>query len=189
MLRWQREERKYIKHKEGEVYILIFSYHSIYTCTWCANFMATKQETNKEEKEMSEYKYARTNSKGEVILRRDTEETLSFVTSILDKNNIPYEYMEGATMFIMYNKANVRYVYYWTTGRWAVKKRRIDKHYQSKGIEDFINRFFNKFADEQIEQNKVWAEEREAKRKAYFQKKMENSSAKGLKHETKSDSR
>jgi len=50
--------------------------------------MATKQETNKEEKEMSEYKYARTNSKGEVILRRDTEETLSFVTSILDKNNI-----------------------------------------------------------------------------------------------------
>ena len=138
---------------------------------------------------MSEYKYARTNSKGEVILRRDTEETLSFVTSILEKNNIPYEYREGATMFILYNKANVRYVYYWTTGRWAVKKRRIDKHYQSKGIEDFINRFFNKFADEQIEQNKVWAEEREAKREAYFQKKMEKLLAKGLKDETKSDSR
>ncbi len=126
---------------------------------------------------MSEYKYARTNSKGEVILRRDTEEDLTFVMEYLNENKIPFEYIDSATMFYIENRAGVRYAYYYTTGRWAIKSRNRKKHYQSKGIADFVDRFLNKYADEQIEQHKIWAEERKKKREEYFKRKMEKLNA------------
>lgn len=126
---------------------------------------------------MSEYRYARTNSKGEVILRRDTEEDLTFVMEYLNENKIPFEYIDSATMFYIKNRAGVRYTYYYTTGRWAIKSRNRQKHYQSKGIADFVDRFLNKYADEQIEQHKIWAEEKEKKREEYFKRKMEKLNA------------
>lgn len=122
---------------------------------------------------MSDYKYARTNSKGEVVLRRDTEEDFSFVVSYLKEKDIPYEYRDGAHMFILTNSADVRYVYYWTTGRWSIKKRTIDKHYSSKGIDDFVTRFFNKYADDQIAKRKEWDEEKRIRKELYAQRKKE----------------
>ena len=91
----------------------------------------------------SEYKYVRTNSKGVRIYRRDTNESLEFVQDYLEKNNIEYEERLGATMLYLYNKKGEMYAYYWTTGRWCKGKAISHKHYGSKGIDDFVCRFFN----------------------------------------------
>ena len=42
------------------------------------------------------------------------------------------------------------YAYYYTTGRWSpyIIGRFPKKHYHSKGIEDFINRFIKGIKDE-----------------------------------------
>lgn len=122
---------------------------------------------------MSDYTYVRTNSKGEAVLRRDTEDTFEFVVQYLKEKDIEYEYRDGATMFILWNDADVRYVYYWTTGRWAVKTRKINKHFSSKGIVDFVERFLNRYAEEQKKQHEVWAEEKRVQREEYFRKKQE----------------
>lgn len=92
-----------------------------------------------------DWKYDRTNSKGEVILRHNTKEVLSFVKEYLDKKDIPYDVRAGAHMMWIHNiEQDKSYAYYWTTGRWApfAKSGRPKKHYRSKGIEDFIDRFF-----------------------------------------------
>jgi hypothetical protein len=122
---------------------------------------------------MSEYKYARTNSKGDVILRRDTEEDVDFVIAYLKGKDIPFEYIDSASLFFIENRAGVKYAYYYTTGRWAIKSRNRKEHYRSNGIDDFVSRFLNKFADEQIAQHKIWAEEKQKKKEEYFKKKME----------------
>ena len=70
----------------------------------------------------SEWQYKRTNSKGEAVLRRDTNETVDFVETYLIKNKIPYM-GSGTTMLYIENKAGKEYAYYCTTGRWSIKKR------------------------------------------------------------------
>ena len=40
---------------------------------------------------VSEWKYVRTNSKGKKIYRRDTNESLEFVTDYLDKHELSYQ--------------------------------------------------------------------------------------------------
>lgn len=122
---------------------------------------------------MSDYRYVRTNSKGEAVFRRDTEDSLEFVFEYLKEKDIPYEYRAGATMFILWNDANVRYVYYWTTGRWAIKTRTIKKHFSSKGIVDFVDRFLNKYAEEQKKQQEIWDEEKRLRKEEYLKKKQE----------------
>ena len=101
---------------------------------------------------MSKHKweYVRTNSKGERIFRKDTNETLEFVCEYLDNNNIEYEVVLSASLIIIYSKADKPYVYYWTTGRWSRKKRSYTKHFHSNGIADFVERYLNKYADEHI---------------------------------------
>jgi hypothetical protein len=114
----------------------------------------------------SEWKYNRTNSKGEVVFRRDTNETVDFVETYLIKNNISYM-GSGTTMLYIENKAGKEYAYYCTTGRWSVKKRVYDKHYHSKGIEDFVTNYLNRFADDQTIKQKEWdleKQKRDAKR-------------------------
>ena len=91
-----------------------------------------------------EYKwsYDRTNSKGEVIFRHDTEEDFNFATTFLDKKNMEYEKRTGGSMLWIHYKDET-YSYYPTTGRWApwTKGGYPNKHYTSKGIEDFYTRF------------------------------------------------
>ena len=94
---------------------------------------------------MSEYRYARTNSKGERIFRRDTNESLEYVTKFLEDKGIEYETRIGGSLIYIYNDDGKCYAYYWTTGRWSAHKAIAPKHYCSNGIEDFVTRFlYNK---------------------------------------------
>jgi len=86
------------------------------------------------------WSYSRTNSKGEVIFRHDTEEDFNFVTAFLDKKNIEYEKKMGGSMMWIYYKDET-YSYYPTTGRWQTRRNHFLGHYHSKGIEDFYTRF------------------------------------------------
>ena len=112
----------------------------------------------------SEWEYVRKNSKGESIFRRDTGEEFDFVCSYLDNNNIPYKYKEGGGVFIVSNKTGRNYVYYWTTGRWSPKHKSNKIHFRSKGIEEFVTKYLNKYNKEELE----WFKEREESKKQYF---------------------
>ena len=94
----------------------------------------------------SEWKYVRTNSKGKKIYRRDTHESLEFVTDYLEKNELEYYVTKSAGIVYVTNKANIEYIYYWTTGRWTARQPNINlytKHEHSKGIEDFVTTYLN----------------------------------------------
>ena len=105
---------------------------------------------------MSKHKweYVRTNSKGERIFRKDTNETLEFACEYLDKHGIEYEVILSASLIVVYSKANRPYMYYWTTGRWSPRRRNYNKHFHSNGIADFVERYLNKYAEEHIQEDK-----------------------------------
>ena len=92
-----------------------------------------------------EYKwsYNRTNSKGEKKFKHTTNQTIEEVTNYLDSKNIEYNLRLGGSMLWIYNSYGRAYAYYYTTGRWAKHKPSgyPDKHYSSKGIVDFVDRF------------------------------------------------
>ena len=115
----------------------------------------------------SEWSYVRTNSKDERVFRRNTNESLSFVTEYLDDKKIPYEVVNSAGLIFIDNEIKIRYVYYWSTGRWSKKKRTYDKHYHSKGIDHFTTTYLNDYSDERQAKQKQWdleKQERDAKR-------------------------
>lgn len=70
----------------------------------------------------------------------------------LDSKGIEYESRCGARMLWIYHPEEVwkKYSYYYTTGRWSPYKRAKmpKKHYHSKGIEDFVERFLFKTYDD-----------------------------------------
>lgn len=91
-----------------------------------------------------DWRFNRVNSKGEILFSHITNETVNTVRNFLESKNIKHSLTAGAgsTMFrIEFN--GQFYSYYTTTGRWAPYARRgfPSKHYTSKGIEDFYNRF------------------------------------------------
>ena len=89
----------------------------------------------------SGYRFDRVNSKGEVIFRRDTNETLEYVEKYLNSKGIEYEARKGA--YMLWIKRDKWYAYSYTTGRWHpyIKNSYPKKHYRSNGIDDFITRF------------------------------------------------
>ena len=93
-----------------------------------------------------EYKWSfnRVNSKEEILFSHSTNETTDGVSNYLDSKNIKHELTAGAgsTMFWIYFN-DYKYAYFSTSGRWAPwnKGGYPDKHYRSKGIEDFYTRF------------------------------------------------
>lgn len=94
------------------------------------------------------WKFVRHNSKGEAVFRKDTNETLEFVEKYLQDNKIDYMVNIPASLLWITNDEAKEYVYYWTTGRWAKRQRTYLKHYHSNGIEDFVTRFLNRFAEQ-----------------------------------------
>ena len=95
----------------------------------------------------SEWTFVRVNSNGDVILRRDTNQTPEHVASVLNERSIPFEFSSSGNVFKVYNeKSKKLYQYYHTTGRWGAYRlnKYPAKHYHSKSIEDFLDRFFNK---------------------------------------------
>tara|TARA_R110002051_G_scaffold320166_1_gene405123 strand:+ start:365 stop:967 length:603 start_codon:yes stop_codon:yes gene_type:complete len=90
------------------------------------------------------WSFNRVNSKGEVLFSHSTDETVEDVIIFLRSKDIEYKLTRGAgsTMFWVYFN-DTKYAYFSTTGRWAPwnKGSYPDKHYTSKGIEDFYTRF------------------------------------------------
>ena len=96
----------------------------------------------------SQWQYVRTNSKGEKIFRKNTNETFEYVEKYLKDKGIYFESRRGGSMmwvFIDDEKLGThrQYAYYPTTGRWNSWKTSglPKKHYRSNGIEDFLTRF------------------------------------------------
>ena len=90
------------------------------------------------------WSFDRRNSKGEAIFRHSTDETVEDVIIFLRSKDIEYKLTQGAgsTMFWVYFNYQ-KYCYFSTTGRWAPwnEDGYPDRHYKSKGIEDFYTRF------------------------------------------------
>ena len=88
------------------------------------------------------WKYDRTNSKGETILKHNTNQTLEQVGNFLEDKGIKYE-VRGKTKMLWVYTHDTKFCYYFTTGRWTpyVYGRFPKKHYRSKGIKDFYTRF------------------------------------------------
>lgn len=102
-------------------------------------------KSKKQLPEKSEWKFVRKNSKGENVFRRETNQTAEYVADVLNEKEIPFDFFESVTCFKLYNEQNNRcYQYFYTTGRWGVYKwdKRPRKHYHSKSVEDFLERFF-----------------------------------------------
>jgi len=89
------------------------------------------------------WSYARTNSKGEVILKHDTGEDLDDVLKYLDSlEGVVVDHKPKAHMlFVEY--CGKRYSYYYTTGRWASRKKTgyPTKHYHAKNIKHFMTTY------------------------------------------------
>jgi hypothetical protein len=102
------------------------------------------------EKEEYDWKFNRVNSKGELIFKHKTEQTVEDVCKFLDKHKVKYEKRLGATMLWIYFQGK-EYAYYYTTGRWHtfVMNGYPKKHYHAKGIKDFYNRFLLPNANEE----------------------------------------
>ena len=92
---------------------------------------------------MSDYIYIRTNSRGEKKFRRYTGETIADATAFLNSKGIFYTESRGDHPFLWIDYEDRTFCYYPTTGRWNSKQRGIypNKHYSSKGIEDFYYRY------------------------------------------------
>ena len=99
--------------------------------------------TDKTSEEGYNWSYVGRNSKGEKKFRHDVNETLDDVLEYLDSlEGVEYSLKEGATMLWIYYSGN-RYSYYYTTGRWApfIDRGLPNKHYRSRNIKDFMERF------------------------------------------------
>ena len=95
------------------------------------------------------FEYDGRDSDGNPTFKHYTEQSLEYVTGYLDSMNIEYEPVKSARM-LWIHYADRSYYYYYTTGRWAryYSGSRPKKHYRSKGIVDFINRFVLEKDDE-----------------------------------------
>jgi hypothetical protein len=92
--------------------------------------------------EPSEYswKYTGQGSSG-AKFKHTTAQTKEEVIAILDECGIMYSPRDEATMLVLYGE-NKKFYYYYTTGRWSTEGKGHKKHYYSKGINDFLTRFF-----------------------------------------------
>jgi len=94
----------------------------------------------------SGWEYTGRNSKGKPKFRRPTNQTLDYVKSYLDELDVVYLVREAATLIFIYKDKDPvsmyspRYAYYYSTGRWGSDRR--NKHYHSKGIEDFMENYY-----------------------------------------------
>ncbi len=88
-----------------------------------------------------DWKFDRVNSKGKVIFKHNTKESLEDVKKFLNKKNIYFE--ETKTQMVRIYFDDKMYSYYYTTGRWSPYNPSgyPKKHYYSKNIEDFFTRF------------------------------------------------
>lgn len=94
---------------------------------------------------VNDYQYYKTNSKGEAVFRRNTNQNLEEVKKYLNEHDIRYENRLEATALKIYNKKEHHYIYYWTTGRWKPYDRKKAPHYRSNSVQDFVKKYLNRF--------------------------------------------
>ena len=106
--------------------------------------VASKTTGQKHIDEEYNWVYDGNDGEGSAFFKHKTHQTAEYVMDYLDSKGIEYELKEGGSMLWIYKKSKA-YAYYYTTGRWAscTKGGYPSKHFRSKGIVDFINRFFN----------------------------------------------
>ena len=98
--------------------------------------------------------YAGRNSKGEPKFRRPTNQTLEFVKDYLNNKGLAYFVHEKQALLFIYkdkepkSRFSSKYAYYYTTGMWGSDKR--NKHYHSKGIENFVETYYRSREQDQI---------------------------------------
>ncbi len=102
-------------------------------------------------KHIKEYnwKFDRVNSKGKVIFKHSTKESLDDVKKFLDRKDIYFEETKAQMLRIYFN--DKMYAYYYTTGRWSTYNPTgyPKKHYYSKNIKDFFTRFLKGNSNEE----------------------------------------
>jgi len=97
---------------------------------------------------MNSYQYFKTDSKGDPVFRKDTDQTLREVEIYLKESDITYEYRLGATALKIYNEQDKPYIYYFTTGRWKPYNGKRAPHYHSDSIQDFVKKYLNRKFDD-----------------------------------------
>lgn len=103
------------------------------------------------------WQFNRVNSKGKVIFKHLTKESLEDVKDFLDKEGVDYDDCSGATMLRVYHNGNA-YQYFYTTGRWAMynyARNLPKKHYHSTGVKDFLTRYLRGKNMKNINSNKT----------------------------------
>jgi len=111
---------------------------------------------------VGKFKYAGTNSKGVVKLRRSTNQTLEEVEKFLTEKQIGYDIKRGATCVDIVFLDNT-YQYFWTTGRWGAyennhgnsKFRFPQQHYHSESIEHLYDTFLEPKLSEPVVEPRV----------------------------------
>ena len=98
---------------------------------------------------MSTHKWIYTgkSSDGTPKFKKETGESLEFVTKFLDEKGVVYETRDIPPMLWIYNTLNEKIQYFYTTGRWGVAnggRRLPTKHYHSNGIVDLYDKVINK---------------------------------------------
>ena len=92
------------------------------------------------------WKYVGRKRNGKPKFKCYTMEDLDFVKAFLDNKGITYYVHPKVKVVYIYKSKNPdhvkspRFDYYYTTGVW--RSGNASKAYQSKGIEDFIDRFY-----------------------------------------------
>jgi hypothetical protein len=82
-------------------------------------------------------------------LRRNTNESIEEVFKYLKDNKIKFKDTRNSnSLLTIYNNNKEEYGYVYNTGRWSTYKGFPIKHYHSKGIEDFVTKYLNKFEKE-----------------------------------------
>ena len=99
-------------------------------------------------KKKTGYRYFKTSRKGEPVFRRNTDQTLCEVETYLKESNINYEYRLEATALKIYNKEEIPFIYYFTTGRWKRYNGRKFPHYHSNSVQDFAIKYLNRKFDD-----------------------------------------
>ena len=68
---------------------------------------------------------------------------LEYTLAALENNNCTYDPLLGAHLLRVYSPKGREFYFYYTTGRWSGKHNGYfsKKHYRSRGVDDFLERF------------------------------------------------
>jgi len=109
-----------------------------------------------EEEEAGKWIYIGNAKDGTPKFKRPTGESFEDVAKVLQKRKISYLHKKGSHLIYIYKEPNEqgyefasRYIYYYTTGRWS-SKGCVTGKYHSKGIKDFLNKYYRTLEEDNL---------------------------------------